>query len=138
VIVLDENLMGLRLDRPIARWYPGKVLYLPELRPGTTIQDEEIPTLLRRAKGATFVTTNAADFWRKIPAHARYCVVCFPLPNERMEEVPELLRRLIQLPEFRTKAARLGKVIRASSEEIRYYRAGDPIVHSLPWPESPT
>jgi len=51
VIVLDENLMGLRLDRPIARRYPGKVLYLPELRPGTTIQDEEIRYY--RAEGPT-------------------------------------------------------------------------------------
>ena len=88
-----------------------------------------------QAKGATFVTTNAQDFWRKIPAHDRYCVVCFPLPNERIEEVPELLRRLLRLKEFRTKAARLGKVIRASTEEIRYYQAGDPAVYALQWPQ---
>jgi hypothetical protein len=43
---------------------------------------------------------------------------------------------LLRLKEFRTKAARMGKVIRTSTEEIRYYRAGDPTVHSLPWPES--
>ena len=91
--------------------------------------------MLRQAKGATFVTTNAADFWRKIPAHDRYCVVCFPLSNERIEEVPDLLRRLLRLNEFRTKAARLGKVIRASTEGIRYYQAGDPTVYALSWPK---
>ena len=28
MIILDENLLGLRLDIPIARWYAGRVCYL--------------------------------------------------------------------------------------------------------------
>jgi hypothetical protein len=135
MIIFDENIHQESLMEAVARWYPGKVLSVTELRPGTFIPDEEVPTLLHRAKGATFITTNVTDFWRRLPAHPRYCIVCFPLPNERIEEIPDLLRELLHLPEFRTKAARMGKVIRASSEEIRYYQVGDPQTYSLAWPD---
>ena len=47
MIILDENMLGLRLDIPIARWYAGRVCYLTDLRPGTVIKDEAIPQLLR-------------------------------------------------------------------------------------------
>jgi hypothetical protein len=66
VIVLDENLLGLRLDQAIARWYPGRVCYVANLRPNTIIKDETITQLLQQAKGAAFVTTNAVDFWQRI------------------------------------------------------------------------
>ena len=48
MIILDENVLGLRLDIPIARWYAGRVGYLTDLRPGTVIKDEAIPQLLRQ------------------------------------------------------------------------------------------
>ncbi len=111
MIVLDENLMGLLLDHAIAEWYPGRVCYITDLRPATLIQDEAIPSLLQQVKEATFITTNASDFWRQIPAHRGYCVMCLVLPNERLREIPELLRRLFRMTEFKTKAARMGKVV---------------------------
>lgn len=82
MIVLDENLLGLRLDNPIAVWYPGRVCYITELRPNTIIKDEAVARLLRGFKGATFVTTNVTDFWRRVPAHPHYGIVCVSLPNE--------------------------------------------------------
>jgi hypothetical protein len=92
VIVLDENLQVLRLDNPIAIWYPGRVCYVTELRPASIIKDEAVPGCLQQVKGATFITTNVIDFWRRIQAHARYSIVCLSLPNERLREIPDLLR----------------------------------------------
>ena len=114
MIILDENVLGLRLDMPIARWYAGCVCDLTDLRPGTVIKDEAIPQLLRQYKGATFVTTYVPDFWQRILVHARYSIVCLFLPNARLHQLPELLRHLFRVREFRTRAGRMGKVIRAT------------------------
>ncbi|MBI3756514.1 MAG: hypothetical protein HY267_00905 [Deltaproteobacteria bacterium] len=133
MIVLDENLLGLRLDNSIAAWYPGRVCSVTDLRSNTVIKDEAIPQLLQRLKGTTFVTTNGADFWKRVLAHARYSIVCLSLPNERLREVPELLRQLLRLPEFRTKTARMGKVIRVSRQHIQYYSADASVIQTLTW-----
>ena len=133
MIILDENLLGLRLDMPIARWYAGRVCYLTDLRPGTVMKDEAIPQLLRQYKGTTFVTTNVPDFWQRILAHARYSIVCLSLPNERLHQLPELLRHLFRVREFRTRAGRMGKVIRATRAQLQYYTIGDNRIHRLPW-----
>ncbi len=134
MIVFDENIHQQSLMEMVARWYRGRVVSIRALRPGTHIQDEAISALLGQAKGATFVTTNASDFWRRIPAHTRYCIVCVPLPNEQLHVIPDLLRRLFRLPEFKTKAARMGKVAWVGRRQIRYYAAGDAEIHALAWP----
>jgi hypothetical protein len=71
VIVLDEHLLGLSIDRAIARWYAGKVGYITELRPNTVVKDESIPSLLREATQPTFVTCDVAGFWRRRVPHRR-------------------------------------------------------------------
>ncbi|MSQ47945.1 MAG: hypothetical protein EXR78_06090 [Deltaproteobacteria bacterium] len=133
MIVRDENLLVLRLGNPIAAWYPGRVCSVVDLDPGALIKDETIPTYLRRSKGVTFVTTNVPDFWRRTHADARYCIVCFALPNERLRELSALLRRLLRISELKTKAARMGKVIRVTQRQIHYYTGSDFQIHSLEW-----
>lgn len=133
MIVLDENLLGLRLDDAIAAWYPGRVCAVTDLRSHTVIKDEAIPYLLLRLKGPTFVTTNGDDFWKRTRAHARYCIVCVSLPNERLREVPTLLRQLLRFPEFRTKAVRMGKVIRVGRQQIQYYSSDANLIKILRW-----
>ena len=81
------------------------------------------------------VTTNVSDFWRHIPAHRRYAIICLAWPNERMRELPQVLRGLFRLPELRSQAARMGKVVRASAERIQYYQAGDHRTYTLSWPD---
>ena len=56
-----------------------------ELRPGSVIKDEAVPTILCQHRNATFVTTNVSDFWRRAPAHARYCIVCVPTSQGQSE-----------------------------------------------------
>jgi hypothetical protein len=131
MIVLDEQLMGRGLDREIAAWYRGAVRYLIDLRPNSVIKDEAIPTLLRSQPQPTFVTINERDFWERVVADPRYCIVCFSLPDSRADEIPRLLRALLRRPEFNTKARRMGKIIRISSGVVSYYAEDDPAVKSV-------
>ncbi len=134
MIILDENVHGQSMTASIATWYRGQVRSITTLRPYTLVKDEAIPVLLRRARQPTFVTTNVVDFWRRIPAHSRYSIVCVVLSSERLHELPHLLRDLFRLPEFKTKASRMGKVIRVSSTQLQYYeQQGDPVTHIRTW-----
>ena len=132
MIVLDENLQALGARNPIASWYPGRICYINDLDPDAVIKDAAIPTYLHRLRGATFVTTNVSDFWRRVRADARFCVVCLAVPNERLREVPNMLRSLFRMPELKTKSARMGKVVRVSRRQVHYYTAKDKRLRSMP------
>jgi hypothetical protein len=92
MIVFDENIFDQVVIDDLNRWYKGKVSSIKELRLRTLVKDDAVPTLLRTVKQPTFLTTNISDFWRKMPTHAAYCMICFDLPNERIPEIPRLLR----------------------------------------------
>ena len=121
MIVLDEQLLGRNIEREIGRWYPGSVRFVTDLRPHSVIKDDAIPALLRRENQPTFLTINETDFWRRIAADDRYCVVCFAIPDSRAGEIPQALRSLLGRPEFAVKARRMGMVIRVADNEIAYY-----------------
>jgi hypothetical protein len=131
MIVVDENLHDQRIMQAISAWYPGQVVSVTTLRPNTVIKDQAIPTLLLKVAQPTFVTINATDFWKKVQPHNAYCIVTVALPKERMREVPALLlRRLFRHSDLKTKASRMGKVIRLTSSRIEYYES-DRQVHAL-------
>jgi len=134
MIVLDEQLQGLGLEDTMTRWYRGRVLVVKKLRPGTVIKDEAIPSLLRRLRQPTFVTINYTDFWRRVPADKSYCIVCLGLPVEQADQASGWLRQLFRLPEFKTKGARMGTVVLASPQQLRYYRTHAQHIHLLRWP----
>jgi hypothetical protein len=69
------------------------------------------------------------------PLSKGYCIVTVALPKERIYEIPECLRRLFRLPEFRTRALRMGKVVCLTRKRVEYYES-DRRVHSLLWPAS--
>ena len=125
MIVLDEQLLGRNIEEMLAKWYRGTVHYIIDLRPHTVIKDDAIPLLLRQQNQATFVTINERDFWRKVAIDNQFCLVCFTLPDSRVAEIPQTLRRLFRRPEFSTKAKRMGKVIRVTDEEVSYYTFSD-------------
>lgn len=133
MIVVDENLHDQRIMEAISTWYPGQVVSVVTLRPGTVIKDEAIPALLLKAVQPTFVTINVTDFWRKVRPHSEYCIIAVALPKERARAVPDLLRRFFRLPAFETKALRMGKIIHLAPHRIKYYES-DRRVQSLPWP----
>lgn len=125
MVVLDEQLLGRDIETEIARWYRGAVQFIIELRPHTVIKDDAIPEILRQQNQPTFVTINERDFWRKVAIDNRFCVVCFTLSDARAKEIPEALRALLRQAEFKTKANRMGKVIRVTENEISYYTFND-------------
>jgi hypothetical protein len=133
VIVLDEHLHGARTIAAVSSWYRGSVISVTALRPGTVIKDEAIPALLCGVRQPTFVTINVADFWKRAPTHARYCIVTVDVPTERIWAVPALLRRLLRLPEFATRVSRMGKIIRVTPTLVEYY-GSDGRVRSVRWP----
>ncbi|MBI3795389.1 MAG: hypothetical protein HY268_00255, partial [Deltaproteobacteria bacterium] len=128
----DEQLLGRDLEQDIARWYRGSIQFIIELRPHSVIKDEAIPALLRRQSQPTFVTINERDFWRRVAADRRYCIVCFPLPDSRVREIPRSLRLLLRRPEVQTKAQRMGKILRATTEGILYYTVDHGQVKTIP------
>ena len=131
MIVLDEQLLGRQLELEIAKWYRGRVQFIHELRPHTVVKDDAIPALLRQQSQPTFVTINEKDFWRKVAITPHFCLVCFTLPDLRVGEIPPLLRSLFQYPEFKTKAIRMGKVIRVSEKEVSYYTSEEKEVKTI-------
>lgn len=131
MIVLDEQLLGRGIEDVIARWYPGAVRFINELRPRTVIKDESVPVVLGSENEPTFVTINETDFWRRVMITNRFCIVCFALPDARADEVPSLLKRLLHNPEFRTKAQRMGRVVRVTSSSVSYYTVDDQTVRAV-------
>lgn len=136
MIVLDEQLKNSGVAEQIATWYRGRVINITALRPGTLIKDEAIPGLLRQVRDATFVTINITDFWQQIEADKHYCIACFPLPDDRTDEISELLRKLFHCTEFKTKRARRGKVALVNQVRVRYYQINDSRLHTLIWPRA--
>jgi len=134
MIVLDEHLPHEELAGAIQQWYRGRVSTLTELRPGTIIKDDAVSSLLQSASEPTFVTLNWTDFWQRTDAHPGFCLVCFTVPSERAAEIPALLRRLLRVRLFSTKAARMGKVVRVSDHQFAYYQIRDPQIYMQPLP----
>jgi hypothetical protein len=133
MIVLDEQLLGYGLRAAISKWYRGSITDLPVLRPGTLILDEAIPELLRAARQPTFVTINVRDFWRRMVPERRFCILCFALPDQRVAELPGLLRRVFATEPFRTRRKRLGKIGRVTPRRVAYYTAESWAVRTIDW-----
>lgn len=126
MIILDEQLQGRNLEKKIAVWYGGAVRVIRDLRPGTVIKDDAIPQILSQLHKPTFVTINVADFWAKLSADNRFCVVCFPINDSEVPSIPGLLRSLFGHEKFKTKSLRGGHVVRMTlSVTIRYYKWND-------------
>jgi hypothetical protein len=131
VIVLDEQLLGRGLEDEIGRWYRGSVKFIIDLRPNSVIKDDNVPHLLRQQNQPTFITINEKDFWPKIRADVRYCIVCFHLPDSQAHEIPLALQELCKHPAFNTKAKRMGKVIRVIQGEASYYSSSERMIHTI-------
>jgi hypothetical protein len=135
MIVVDESIHGRRIREAISTWYRGQVVSVKLLRLGSVVKDDGISMLLRQATQPTFVTINVNDFWLKFRADQRCCVIALALTQAQAHETPGLLRRLFRLPEFHTKAARMGKVIHVMPTYIEYYQT-DRQIQRVVWPDS--
>ena len=111
MIVLDETINDPRIISAIARWYPGLVMGVTELRPHARLLDPEIPDYLLRLRQPTFVTINYTDWNKPHLAHRRYCIISLKLKHEEALSLPDIVRGILRRPEYRTKRRRMGKVI---------------------------
>lgn len=132
MIVLDEQLANAALAEQIAAWYPGRVAILTSLRTGSKVADEAATELLRTVKYPTFVTINVKHFWRIVRADARFAIVAIELPVDDALQVSDWLRKFMSLPEFKTKAKRMGVVALLRPTRIEFYRI-DRKIETLSW-----
>lgn len=131
-IVLDDQLFDLEVLIPVARW--TTVQRLRDLRLGEVIKDERVPVILRQQNLPTFITIDDG-FWDKRLRDTAYCILFFPLSNTEQGKIPDLLRPLLRLPEFKTRASRMGKVAKVAQSGIHYWQLGIEQLVRLSWPE---
>lgn len=120
-IILDEQLNRDRVLIPLQNWIT--VQKLEELCPNEVIKDDRIPSLLRELKNSTFVTIDDG-FWNRNLLDPNYCILYFALQDHQQGQIPNLLRQLLKLAEFKTKALRMGKVAKVSTTHIEYWQWG--------------
>jgi hypothetical protein len=118
-LVLDEQVDLTVVLPPLKKWIT--VEPLAHLRPDEQILDDRVPTLLRALKQPTFVTIDQ-DFWHRRWCDPGYCILYFELRDKEQKLIPDLLRELFRHDEFKTRAARMGKVACVSPSGVRYWQ----------------
>jgi hypothetical protein len=121
-LVLDEQPNVQELVRGFEGWITW--VRLQAIRPREQVLDERVPELLLTLNRPTFVTIDG-DFWNRKLCHRHYCILFFALATREEHLLPDQLRRLFRLPEFRTRAARMGKVARIQQQVVTYWQAGE-------------
>lgn len=129
-MVLDEQLAAPEVVGPLAKRY--SVTRVQELRSRELIRDERLPSLLLEMKEPTLVTIDHG-FFRREWSHPKYCILVVAVKQEGQEQVPELVRAALNQPEFRTRRARMGKVIRVKAKEAEFWELGSEEIQRLRW-----
>jgi hypothetical protein len=133
MLVIDAALSDKDVLKPLQKLMSTRSIR--DVRPYEVIKDDRVPALLRKLTSPTFITTDEAGFWHRHLCSAAYCILYFALSEYQQEQIPSLLRRFLRLPEFKIKASRMGKVVRMSLANIKYYQLGDQKLHVLAWPK---
>jgi len=119
--VLDEQLALDQVLLPIRKW--ASIKRIDELRSGEVIKDDRVASILQRIRHSTFLTIDGG-FWKSHYCHHQYCIFYFSLRDDQQKQLPELLRKVCQLNEFKTKRARMGKVVKITKSKIEYWERG--------------
>ena len=127
---MDENVDVTAVGGPLAKHF--SVVRLTELRPNERILDDRTPQLLLELDRPTFVTIDR-DYWNRAFCHPRYCILWFELLDKQQLQLPSLLHELLRLSEFKTRAARMGKVARITHDEIEFWQFGNQEKERLEW-----
>lgn len=113
VNILDENIPDAQRD--ILRDHRLAVRHVGRDIGWKGVKDHEIIPLLLRLHRPTFFTRDVG-FYRRTWRHARYCLVVM---NVTEVDAAKYVRRLLRHPEFRTRAQRMGLIIRLSPSSTR-------------------
>ncbi len=117
MILLDENINQSQLLLLRSWRLRPRLIGQDFSRKG--IQDEQIIPLLHELSRPTFFTRDQG-FYDSELCHARYCIVTLAVHRY---EAASFIRRFLRHTDFRTRAKRMGKVVRVSSAGIRFWRA---------------
>ena len=85
-----------------------------------------------RQKQPTFVTLDVG-FYKKNYRDRRYCLIYVALLPQEQHRLPHLLRQLFHLPQFKTKAARMGKIVRVSEGQLDWWQVGEEKRRTVNW-----
>jgi hypothetical protein len=128
VNILDEDIGLAQCERLTARRIHFRQIGVGVGRSGMKDRDEIIP-LLHTRRRPTFFTLDE-DFYHPTLCHGGYCLVYFDVdPNE----VAHYIRRFLRHKAFRTKAQRMGKVVRVRPGRISYWQVGEERAHLIGW-----
>jgi hypothetical protein len=130
-LVLDDQLDVQQILPALEGW--TSAIRLQELRPGEHVLDDRVPEIQRNLKTPTFITIDHGFCNRRL-SNPGYCILYFDLMSHEQQRLPDLLRRLFRLPEFRTRSARMGKVGRVGEMAVTYWQGGKKHVLDLPEP----
>lgn len=85
--------------------------------------------MLHRLRFPTFFTRDHG-FYTPDLCHAGYCLVFLDV---EFDEPATFIRRFLRHSLFRTRASRMGKVIRVRHSGLSYWQAGELREHKLDW-----
>jgi hypothetical protein len=124
--ILDENI--LVSQRQLLRRWRITSRQIGDDAGRAGMKDEEVLALLTQLPRPTFFTRDLGFYQRRL-CHQRYCVVCLAVEQE---EVAFFIRRLLRHPACRTRAQRMGAIVRASARGLTTWRlqAAAELVHS--------
>lgn len=127
MIILDENI-------PESQWQLLRSWRIRALLIGRDIsekgiKDENLAAFLIQQPRPTFFTRDEGFYDKKL-CHARYCLVYLAV---RPNESASFARRLLRHPLLKTRAQRLGAVIRVSSAGLQMWRLRESREIFLSW-----
>jgi hypothetical protein len=129
-LILDDQLDVSEILPELRKWITAR--RLQDLRPRELIRDDRVPEILLSLKSATFVTIDHG-FWDARLCHPDYCILYFALRDDQQHQIPGILRALLRRAEFRSRASRIGKVVRVSTTSITYWEFGNRRRKSIKW-----
>lgn len=130
LFILDDHLARVAVRERVLHWATAQ--YVRDLRPGEVVKDDRILDILRTLQRPTFISVDHS-FWNRDHRDSRYCIVYLALRGRDHGRAPDLLRRLLRLPEFRARAVRMGKVVHLGEDHVRWWQLGDQTEHAVYW-----
>jgi hypothetical protein len=129
VVILDENIPESQWQ--LLRHWRIRALLIGRDISEKGIQDDRITGFLNQQSRPTFFTRDGGFYDRKL-CHASYCLVYLAV---RPNESALFVRRCLRHPHLKSRARRLGAVIRVSSAGLQMWRIREAREIFLRWSE---
>ncbi len=125
--ILDENVLKDQRQLLLNWHIPIRQIGYDVGRMG--MSDEEIIRVLLQLRHPTFFTLDF-DFYQRNLCHARYCLVCMDIEQDK---TALFVRHLLRHKAFNTKAKRMGNVMCLSSARLSIWQQHAKQEMALDW-----